>query len=64
MRAFAGSLLMLLMLSLAAGSIIYVLGQPLPMVRRAKMQQVVMAGLIMGFTVAYGTNLVLVAAGA
>jgi zinc transporter, ZIP family len=61
---FHATFVYILFLSLAAGSIIYVLGQLLPMVRRARMQQLVMAGLIMGFTVAYGTNLVLVAAGA
>jgi ZIP family zinc transporter len=53
-----------LFLSLAAGSIIYVLSQLLPMVRRAQMQQLVMMGLLFGFTVAFGTDLVLTAAGA
>jgi hypothetical protein len=33
-------------------------------VRRAQMQQLVMAGLVVGFTIAYGTDLVLVATGA
>lgn len=54
----------ILFLALAAGSIIYVLSQLLPLVRRAQMQQLVMAGLVVGFTIAYGTDLVLVAAGA
>lgn len=54
----------ILFLSLAAGSIIYVLGQLLPLIRRVPAQQLVMSGLIVGFTVAYGTDLVLIAAGA
>ncbi|GAC1405510.1 MAG: ZIP family metal transporter [Chloroflexota bacterium] len=61
---FHSTLIFILFLSLAAGSIIYVLSQLLPLVRRAQMQQLVMSGLIVGFTVAFGTDLVLVAAGA
>lgn len=57
-------LIYVLFLSLAAGSIIYVLSQLLPLVRRVQMQQLVMVGLLVGFTVAFGTDLVLVAAGA
>jgi zinc transporter, ZIP family len=53
-----------LFLSLAAGSIVYVLSQLLPLIRRVQMQQLVMTGLVIGFIVAYGTDLVLVAAGA
>lgn len=58
------TLIYVLFLSLAAGSIIYVLSQLLPLVRRMQMQQLVMTGLVVGFTVAFGTDLVLVAAGA
>jgi len=54
----------ILFLSLAAGSIIYVLSQLLPIIKRAQAQQFVMTGLIIGFTVAFGTDLVLTAAGA
>lgn len=54
----------MLFLSPAADSIIHVLSQLLPLVRRARMQQLVMTGLVVGFTVAYGTDLVLVATGA
>jgi ZIP family zinc transporter len=61
---FHSEAIYVLFLSLAAGSIIYVLSQLLPMVRRAQMQQVVMMGLLFGFTVAFGTDLVLTAAGA
>ncbi len=61
--AFHSPLVYVLFLSLAAGSIIYVLSQLLPLVRRAQAHELVMAGLIVGFVVAYGTDLVLVAAG-
>jgi hypothetical protein len=36
----------------------------MPIIRRAQMQQLVMAGLLVGFVVAYSTDMVLVAAGA
>lgn len=62
--SFHSSLVYVLFLSLAAGSIIYVLSQLLPLIRRVPMQQLVMTGLVVGFCVAYGTDLVLVAAGA
>ncbi|MDQ2741334.1 MAG: ZIP family metal transporter [Chloroflexota bacterium] len=62
--AFHAALVYILFLALAAGSIIYVLSQLLPLLRRAQAHELVMAGLIVGFTVAYGTDLVLVAAGA
>lgn len=51
-----------LFLALAAGSIIYVLGQLMPLIRRAQAQQFVMSGLLVGFTIAFGTDLILVAA--
>jgi ZIP family zinc transporter len=54
----------ILFLALAAGSIIYVLSQLLPIVRRAQAMELAMTGLVVGFVVAYGTDLVLVAAGA
>jgi len=62
--SFHSQVIFILFLALAAGSIIYVLSQLLPLVRRAQMQQLVMAGLVVGFAIAYGTDLVLVAAGA
>jgi ZIP family zinc transporter len=62
--SFNTTVVYVLFLALAAGSIIYVLSQLLPMIRRAQAQQLVMTGLIIGFTVAYGTDLVLIAAGA
>jgi ZIP family zinc transporter len=58
------TLVYILFLALAAGSIIYVLSQLLPLIRRAQAQQLVMTGLVVGFAVAYGTDLVLIAAGA
>jgi ZIP family zinc transporter len=61
---FHSTFIFILFLSLAAGSIIYVLAQLLTIVKRAQAQQLVMAGLVVGFTVAYGTDLVLIAAGA
>lgn len=62
--AFHSPFVYILFLSLAAGSIIYVLSQLLSLVRRAQAHELVMAGLVVGFVVAYGTDLVLVAAGA
>jgi ZIP family zinc transporter len=62
--SFHAEFIFVLFLALAAGSIIYVLSQLLPLIRRAQMQQLVMTGLVVGFAVAYGTDLVLVAAGA
>ncbi|HLJ66925.1 MAG TPA: zinc permease [Chloroflexota bacterium] len=61
---FHATVVYVLFLALAAGSIIYVLSQLLPLIRRVQMQQFVMVGLLVGFTVAFGTDLVLVAAGA
>jgi zinc transporter, ZIP family len=61
---YHSTLVFILCLSLAAGSIIYVLSQLMPIVRRAQAQQLVMAGLLIGFTLAYGSDLVLIAAGA
>ena len=61
---FQSEAVFILFLALAAGSIIYVLSQLLPLVRRQQAQQLVMVGLVVGFTVAYGTDLVLRAAGA
>lgn len=62
--AVRSPLFYILCLSLAAGSIIYVLSQLLPLIRRVPAQQLTMGGLVVGFVVAYGTDLVLVAAGA
>jgi len=61
---FHNQVIYVLFLSLAAGSIIYVLSQLLPMLRRAPIPEVAMAGLVLGFAIAYGTDLVLIAAGA
>jgi ZIP family zinc transporter len=52
-----------LFLALAAGSIMYVLSQLLPIVRRAQTLEFAMSGLVVGFVVAYATDLVLTAAG-
>lgn len=53
----------ILFLAMAAGSIIYVLTQLIPLLRRAPAREVVMTGLLLGFLIAYGTDLVLTAAG-
>lgn len=50
--------------ALAGGAIIYVLSQLLPMLRRAPAMEFVMSGLVVGFAVAYLTDLVLIGAGA
>jgi ZIP family zinc transporter len=60
---FHSTLIFILFLALAAGSIIYVLSQLIPLIRRAQAQQLVMTGLVVGFTLAYGTDLFLMAAG-
>lgn len=54
----------ILFLALAAGSIIYVLTQLIPLIRRAPHREFAMAGLLLGFAIAYATDLVLTAAGA
>jgi ZIP family zinc transporter len=51
-----------LFLALAAGSIIYVLSQLLPLIRRTQAHELAMTGLVIGFVAAYGTDLVLIAA--
>jgi ZIP family zinc transporter len=58
------SFVFVLFLALAAGSIIYVLSQLLPLIRRSQAHELVMGGLVVGFAVAYATDLVLIAAGA
>lgn len=62
--SFHAQLIFILFLALAAGSIIYVLSQLMPLIRRAPVHELAMAGLVVGFSVAYGTDLVLIAAGA
>jgi zinc transporter, ZIP family len=54
----------ILFLALAAGSIIYVLGQLLPLIRRSQAYELAMSGLVVGFAIAYATDLFLMAAGA
>lgn len=61
---FHSQLVYILFLALAAGSIIYVLSQLLPLIRRSQMYELAMTGLVVGFAVAYGTDLFLMAAGA
>jgi len=60
---FQSTAVFIVFLALAAGSIIYVLSQLLPLIRRQQAQQLVMAGVVVGFSVAYITDLVITAAG-
>jgi ZIP family zinc transporter len=61
---FSSTFVFILFLSLAGGSIIYVLSQLLPMLRRSPVMELAMTGLVVGFAVAYMTDLVLIGAGA
>lgn len=61
---FVSSALSVLFLSLAAGAILYVLGELFHGGRRAGFKMVAASGLLLGFLVAYATELVLVLAGA
>lgn len=53
-----------LFLTLAAGAIIFVIGEMLHVARRVGFAEVGVVGLALGFLIAYGTDLVLTAAGA
>ena len=55
--------LSVLFLALAAGAILYVIGELYHVARRPGLKQTAMAGLLLGFLLAYGTELVLTAAG-
>ncbi len=54
----------MLFLSLAAGAILYVIGELQHAGRKIGAHDVAMVGLLTGFLVAYGTDLILHAAGA
>lgn len=53
-----------LFLTLAAGAIIFVIGEMLHVARRVGFPEVGVIGLALGFLIAYGTDLILTAAGA
>jgi zinc transporter, ZIP family len=62
--SFISESLSVLFLSLAAGAILYVIGELYHVARRPGLKQVAMAGLLVGFVMAYGTELVLRLVGA
>jgi hypothetical protein len=54
----------ILFLALAAGAILYVIGELYHVARRPGVKSIAMTGLLVGFFVAYGTDLILKIAGA
>jgi ZIP family zinc transporter len=62
--SFVSTPLSVLFLSLAAGAILYVIGELYYVARRPGAKQVAMWGLLVGYILAYGTELILVMAGA
>lgn len=62
--SFVSQPISILFLALAAGAILYVIGELYHAARRANVKYVAMAGLLIGFLLAYGTELVLETAGA
>ncbi len=63
-HSFVSEPLSILFLALAAGAILYVIGELYHVARRPGLKHVAMWGLLVGFLVAYGTELVLETAGA
>ena len=61
---FVSPSLSVLFLTLAAGAIIFVIGEMLHVTRRFGFVEVGVVGLAVGFLIAYGTDLILTAAGA
>ncbi len=62
--SFVSPALSILFLALAAGAILYVIGELYHVARRPGVKQLAMSGLLVGFLVAYGTDLILKIAGA
>jgi ZIP family zinc transporter len=62
--SFVSQPLSILFLALAAGAILYVIGELFHSARRPGLKQIAMWGLLVGFLLAYGTELVLEMAGA
>jgi len=63
-HSFVSEPLSILFLALAAGAILYVIGELYHVARRPGLKHVAMWGLLVGFLIAYGTELVLESAGA
>lgn len=61
---FHNELIFVLFLALAAGSILYVVGEMLQVGRRFPMRELVMAGIFLGFVVGYATDLIVTWGGA
>jgi zinc transporter, ZIP family len=62
--SFVSPALSILFLGVAAGAILYVIGELYHVARRPGLKHVAMSGLLVGFLLAYGTDLVLKMAGA
>ncbi|MSP14670.1 MAG: zinc permease [Chloroflexi bacterium] len=62
--SFISTSVSILFLALAAGAILYVIGELFHVARRPGLKHVAMAGLLAGFLLAYGTELILELAGA
>ena len=62
--SFVSQPISILFLALAAGAILYVIGELFHVARRAGAKYVAMGGLLIGFLLAYGTELVLELSGA
>jgi ZIP family zinc transporter len=61
--SFVSTPLSILFLSLAAGAILFIIGELYNVARRPGVKSIAMAGLLIGFFIAYGTDLVLTIAG-
>ena len=61
--SFVSTPLSILFLSLAAGAILYVIGELYNVARRPGVKSIAMIGLLVGFFIAYGTDLILTIAG-
>lgn len=62
--SFVSQPISILFLALAAGAILYVIGELYHVARRADVKYIAMGGLLTGFLLAYGTEIVLEMAGA
>ena len=61
--SFVSTPLSILFLSLAAGAILFIIGELYNVARRPGLKSIAMAGLLVGFFIAYGTDVVLTIAG-
>jgi zinc transporter, ZIP family len=61
--SFVSTPLSILFLSLAAGAILFIIGELYNVARRPDVKSIAMTGLLVGFFIAYGTDLMLTVAG-